>query len=167
MKKLAVIILMTFGLFLTAHADTWKWTDAYGDVHYVSTMTTIYTWLDEEGRVHYSDKPEHADAVSVELVWVSSAEHTVEQSAYGEGGDGEGAKTPERKIDPNESPAERLVRESAEAYYCKRATEIHNAYRNAPNLYRTNDGGEKEYLTEEEAAATLAHTEATVAQLCR
>ncbi len=161
MKKLAVIILTTFGLFLTAHADTWKWIDAYGDVHYVSTMKTIYTWLDEEGRVHYSDKPEHADAVSVELVWVSSVD-----LADAAGSAGEGAKAPERKIDPNETPSDRLEREAAEAYYCKRATEIYDAYRNAPNLYKTSGDGEKEYLTEEETAATLAATQAKVSKLC-
>ena len=152
---------MTFGLFLTAHADTWKWIDVYGDVHYVSTMTTIYTWLDEEGRVHYSDKPEHADAVSVELVWVSSAD-----LADAAGSAGEGAKTPERKIDPNEMPGDRLEREAAEAYYCKRATEIYDSYLNAPKLYKTNDDGEKVYLTEEEATATLAETQAKVSELC-
>ena len=160
MNKLAVIILMTFGLFLSAHADTWKWVDVYGDVHYVSTMTTIYTWLDEEGRVHYSDKPEHANAVSVELVWVSSADLGDAGSA------GEGAKTPERKIDPNETPSDRLEREAAEAYYCKRATEIYDSYLNASNLYKTNDDGEKVYLTEEESAATLADTQAKVSELC-
>ena len=152
---------MTFGLFLTAHADTWKWFDVYGDVHYVSTMTTIYTWLDEEGRVHYSDKPEHADAVSVKLVWVSSANLADENGAAGEG-----AKTPERKIDPNETPSDRLEREAAEAYYCKRATEIYDSYVNAPNLYKTNDEGEKVYLTEEEAATTLSDTQAKVSELC-
>ncbi len=152
---------MTFGLFLTAHADTWKWFDVYGDVHYVSTMTTIYTWLDEEGRVHYSDKPEHADAVSVELVWVSSAD-----LADAAGSAGEGAKIPERKIDPNETPSDRLEREAAEAYYCKRATEIYDSYLNAPKLYKTNDDGEKVYLTEEEATATLAETQAKVSELC-
>ena len=64
MKKLTAIIVLAFGLCLTASADVWKWVDAYGKTHFVDTMTTIYTWLDESGKVHYSDKPEHANAVS-------------------------------------------------------------------------------------------------------
>ena len=32
---------------------------------------------------------------------------------------------------------------------CKRATEAHDSYVNAPRLYRTNDDGEREYLDEE------------------
>ena len=71
MKKLTAIIVLAFGLCLTANADVWKWVDVYGKTHFVDTMTTIYTWLDEFGKVNYSDKPDHADAVSVELVWHS------------------------------------------------------------------------------------------------
>lgn len=161
MKKLTAIIVLAFGLCLTANADVWKWVDVYGETHYVSTMTTIYTWLDEEGRVHYSDRPEHADAVSVELVWVSSGDLADEKRS-----DGEGAKTPKRMVDPNETEFDSLEREAAEAYYCKRAREIYDSYVNAPNLYKTNVDGEKEYLTEEATAAILAETEAKVAELC-
>jgi len=161
MKKLAAIIVLASGLCLTANADVWKWIDVYGETHYVSTMTTIYTWLDEEGKVHYSDKPEHADAISVELVWVSSDVFEDE-----EGFDGEGAKTPKKMVDPNESEFDRLEREAAEAYYCKRAKQIYDSYMSAPNLYKTTADGEKEYLSEAEAAATLADTEAKVAELC-
>ena len=161
MKNVIAIIVLAFGLCLTASADVWKWIDVYGDVHYVSTMTTIYTWLDDEGKVHYSDKPEHADAVSVELVWVSQGDFQAEAGA-----DGEGAKTPEKIVDPNETEFDRLERQAAEAYYCKRAKQIYDSYVGAPHLYKTNAQGEKEYLTDEEAAATLADTEAKVAQLC-
>ncbi len=162
MKKLTVIIVLAFGICPVANADIWKWVDVYGETHFVSTMTTIYTWLDEYGKVNYSDKPEHADALSVELVW-----HSTGDIDEDEGSDGQGTTIPEEKIDPNETPSDRLEREAAEAYYCKRAKEIYDSYSNAPKLYKTNDEGEKVYLTEEEAAATLADTEARVAQLCR
>ena len=58
-------------------------------------------------------------------------------------------------------------REAADAYYCKRATEIFESYLNAPRLYRTNDTGEREYLSEKEAAATIAETKARMNELCR
>ena len=145
-----------------ANADVWKWVDVYGKTHFVDTMTTIYTWLDESGKVYYSDKPEHADAISVELVWHSSG-----GLDNREGSDGAGATHPEKEIDPNESVSDRFEREAAEAYYCKRATEIYNSYVNAPKLYKTSADGEKEYLSEEEAAETLAETEARVAELCK
>jgi hypothetical protein len=45
--------------------------------------------------------------------------------------------------------------------------EIFESYQDAPRLYRTNEAGEREYLTEKEAAATIAETEAQVNELCR
>ena len=58
-------------------------------------------------------------------------------------------------------------REQAEAYYCKRATEIYDSYLNAPQLYRTNEKGEREYLSKKEAAATIAETKAKRDELCQ
>jgi hypothetical protein len=66
----------------------------------------------------------------------------------------------------DETPGERAERQEAEAYYCKRATEIHDSYENAPRLYRTNDAGEREYLSEEAANETLAETKSKMDDLC-
>lgn len=68
---------------------------------------------------------------------------------------------------PGETGADRREREEAEAYYCKRAEEIYDTYKNAPRLYRTLDSGERQYLTEKEAEAQLAETAARVEELCR
>ena len=67
---------------------------------------------------------------------------------------------------PGETAEERAEREKAEAYYCKRATEIYDSYKNAPQLYRTNEAGEREYLSKKEAAATIAETKAKMDELC-
>ena len=53
---------------------------------------------------------------------------------------------------PGETAADREQRMQAEAYYCKRATEIYDSYINAPALYKTAADGEKTYLSDEEAA---------------
>jgi hypothetical protein len=161
MKKLIAFIVLGFGLSPIANADVWKWMDAHGDTHYVDTNTPIYTWLDEDSKVHYSDKPDHPNAVAVQLVWHSAGSVAdVEESGNGEGG------SREDPVDPNETEEKRQEREQAEAYYCKRATEIYESYVNAPQLYKTNDAGEKAYLSEEEAAATIAETKAKVDERC-
>ena len=72
MKNFLAILVLTLGFCAAAQADVWMWVDADGKTHFVDTNTPIYTWVDETGRIHYSDKPGHEDAVSVELVWVSS-----------------------------------------------------------------------------------------------
>ena len=161
MKKVTAIIGLALGLCLSAKADVWKWVDAYGETRYVDTMTTIYTWLDDYGKVHYSDHPEHENAVSVELVW-----HSTDNLSDSESTDSQTGTSRGKEIDPNETVDERIEREMAEAYYCKRAREIYDSYVNAPQLYKTNADGQKEYLSNEEAEATLSKTKARVAELC-
>jgi hypothetical protein len=158
MKKLLVVAVLTLGFGMAAQADVWKWVDAEGKTHFVDTNTAIYTWVDESGRVHYSDKPDHEDAVSVALVWVSngSLEDVASEDESGSG-----------YAYAGETPEERAEREQAEAYYCKRATEIYDSYVNAPRLYKTNENGEREYLSKEEAAKTIAETRAQKDENCR
>ena len=157
MKTLFAILVLTMGLSVPAAADVWKWVDASGKTHFVDTMKPIYTWLDEFGKRHYADTPGHEDAVSVQLVWHSGG--TLD--------DVEDAESDDGYAYPGETAEERAEREAADAYYCKRATEIFESYVNAPRLYRTNDAGERHYLTEKEAAATIAETKAKMTELCR
>lgn len=156
MKKIVVLAALA-GFFNVAHADVWMWTDAKGDTHFVDTNTPIYTWVDESGDVHFSDTPDHEDAVSVELVWV--ADGTLEELESGEDESGSAY--------PGETAEDRLEREQAEAYYCKRATEIYESYVNAPRLYKTSEEGERVYLSKEEAAKTIAETRAQKDEMCR
>lgn len=163
MNRLVATLLLVLGVCASAQADVWKWVDALGKTHFVDTITPIYTWVDEFGKVHYSDTPGHEDAVSVELVWHSKGSldevaTTSDESA--ESGSGAYAY-------PGETAEERAEREKAEEYYCKRANEIYESYVNAPQLYRTNEAGEREYLNKKDVAATLADTKAKRDELCR
>jgi len=158
MKKLIFATIVGLGFCVTANADIWMWTDTNGNTHFVNTSTAIYTWFDENGRVHFADTPGDESAVLVDLVWHStgdldgSGEPEVQQAAKNEY--------------PDETEAERNEREMAEAYYCKRATEIYDSYKNAPQLYKTNENGKREYLSDEDVTATLADTKARVDELC-
>ncbi|NIL94426.1 MAG: DUF4124 domain-containing protein [Woeseiaceae bacterium] len=160
MQRLITSIFVLLGFCTAADADVWKWVDANGKTHFVDTMKPIYTWIDEFGKVHYSDTPGHEDAVSVELVWHSPG--TLDDVEGEEGEDQSGAYA-----DPGETAEERAEREQAEAYYCKRATEIYDSYVNAPQLYRTSESGEREYLSKAEGDAIIAETKAKVDELCR
>lgn len=158
MKRSITAILFLLGVSATAGADVWKWVDANGDTHYVDTMTPIYTWLDDSGKVHYSDKPEHENAVSVKLVW-----HSPGTLANAEP---EAAAAADEEAYPGETAEDRAERLRARAYHCKRATEIYDSYVNAPQLYRTDETGERVFLSKEEAAATIAETKARRDKYC-
>lgn len=159
MKRFLVLIVLLAGLSVAAQADVWKWVDAEGRTHFVDTNTPIYTWVDEQGDVHYSDTPGHEDAVAVQLMWVSKGTLADLEGDSDQSGSG--------STYPGETPEERAEREQAEAYYCKRATEIYESYVNAPRLYKTNESGEREYLSKEEAAKTIAETRAQKDEHCR
>jgi hypothetical protein len=140
----------------SAVADIWKWVDGDGKMHFVDTKTSIYTWQ-EDGKTFYSDKPDHEDAIAVQLVWVSQGTLDNMDSA---------AASSDGYAFPGETPDERAEREDAEAYYCKRAAEIYDSYKNAPRLYKTNSAGDREYLSKEDAQVMLSETKSQMDDLC-
>ena len=160
MKCLVTILVFLLAFCGNANANIWKWVDAFGKTHFVDTMTPIYTWVDEWGKVHYADKPEHEDAVSVQLVWHSTESIDDMSATEDESGSAGYAY-------PGETAEDRAERERAQAYYCKRATEIYESYVNAPQLYRTNDDGEREYLSKKDSAMTIAETRTKRDELCK
>jgi opacity protein-like surface antigen len=157
MKKFLIACLLVTILSTSVNADVWRWVDAEGRTHFVDTDTAIYTWTDEFGKHHYSDTPDHEDAVSVVLFW--HAPGSVEDL-------GKDSETEDGYAYPGETNEDRAKREAAEAYYCKRATEIYESYINAPQLYRTSEDGEREYLSKKDAAKAIAETRARKDELC-
>jgi len=155
MKPIALLVLVC-GLCATAHADIWMWVDEFGETHFVSTNRPIYTWLDG-GEVTFSDKPEHPNAQRVELAWHSSGNLPDAETAV---------VSRDRNAIPGETAAEATERRAAEAYYCSQAMDILETYQTAPQLFRTDENGEREYLSVSEAAATLVETQAKVDDLC-
>ncbi len=160
MNKFLTICVLTFGVCQTANADIWKWVDAFGKTHFVSTMKPIYTWVDEFDNVHYADKPEHQDAIAVQIVWHSKG--TIDET----GEPGDESETDEFAF-PGETEEQRAERKQAESYYCQRATEIYESYVNAPQLYRTDESGEREFLSKADVAQTIADTRAKKESLCK
>jgi hypothetical protein len=169
MTRLHTLLVLLLGLSSPALADIWKWLDADGNTHFVNTDTPIYTWIDDYGKRHYSDTPDHEDAVSVELIWHSegSLEDLENEGGGKESDGGDSGKESGGYAYPGETAEQRAERESAEAYYCKRATEVYDSYVKAPRLYRNSDAGEREYLNEQEAEATVAEMKLKMEQLCR
>ncbi len=157
MTYLKLAIFLTLLCAGSASADIWKWVDVDGETHLVDTKVSIYTWVDETGKAYYSDTPDHEDAVAIQLVWVSKGSLESITAAI--------AKKSDDGI-PGETEDQRVAREGAEAYYCKRATEIYESYKNAPRLYKTNDAGEREFLSDADAKVTLGETKTKMDDLC-
>ena len=136
MRRLHTLLVLLLGLSSPALADVWKWVDTQGRTHFVDTDTPIFTWVDDEGKRYYSDTPDHEDAVSVELVWHSEGTVADLDTDGGASGDDDDKESGGYAY-PGETAEQRAEREAAEAYYCKRATEIaatvpHERRRRAP-----------------------------------
>ena len=159
MTRLLAISLLLFGFASAADADIWRWVDANGDTHFVDSNRPIYTWRDHYGKVHYADKPDHEDAIKVQLVWHAKGSlDEVDSESPG--------KQDDANAYANETPEQRAERQAAEAYYCKRANEILESYLGAPQLYRTGASGEREILSDAEMAATIADAKSKTKELC-
>lgn len=159
MNKLLIACALTLAFTPAANADIWKWVDADGNTHLVDSQRPIYTWIDEHGKRHYADQPGHEDAISVQLVWHSQGDlEAVDESDSATSGSGYAY--------PGETAEERAERERAEDYYCKRATEIYESYLNAPQLFETDENGNRKYLSKSEAAQTIAETKQQKDALC-
>ena len=145
-------------LSVPAMADVWMWKDQLGKTHFVDTARPIFTWLGDDGRVHFSDMPDHANAVAVQLVWHSSG--SLDDLD-------EDAETDPEALRAAETVDEREARLQAQALYCERVTQIHDSYKNAPRMYRTNENGEREYLKNYEVRRAIREVAAVMKQACK
>ena len=125
-----------FGLCVTANADIWK-------------------WVDEDGNVHFGDTPAHESAMTAELVTYAHDRRSARTNA-----------SRNKDIHPEGTAGEEQAGQDAQAFYCNRAKEIYRSYADAPRLYRTNEDGQREYLSDQETAAALANAEASVTEWC-
>ncbi len=156
-RNVLIFLALMLALSSAARADVWRWVDAEGNTHYVDSNRAIWTWSDEQGKSFYSDKPDHENAIRVQLVWHSSGSLDDVASS--------GASADEPAY-PGETADERAQREAVVAHNCQRATEILESYENAPALYRTDENGKRHVLTEKEYAAELADAKEKTRFLC-
>lgn len=136
-------------------ADVWKWVDPLGNTRYVETLRPVFTWV-VDGKVFFSDLPAHEDAIAVQLVWhsrgnIADLDENGRSSA----------------TDEPETPEEAAVRLEAEKKYCKRITEIHDSYVNAPRMYRVNEQKEREYLSDGEIRKAIREISAVKKSACK
>ena len=142
MKELIVTIALLIGLSCTASAEVWK-------------------WVDENGNVHYGDRPQNASSEGITL-----ARYTPSASASRSSGQSRMNASPDTKASSAGNATESADGKKAREYYCNQASEIYDSYSKAPRLYKTNAEGQREYLSDKEAAALLAETKAKVTEWC-
>lgn len=130
----------------------------------------IYTWVDEEGVVHYSDQPrsdkaetsniksKRTDNAAAQRALAAALELKEEQTKrFYDKRNGTEGQEPER----SEEQIAEFNRRNCEAARSKQGE-----FAEARRFYKLDENGAKAYLTEEEIAAALADVEAAIAQYC-
>jgi len=130
----------------------------------IPAADAVYRWVDEDGRVHFSDRPEGDDATAV----------TVETPAPIGDVDAERARRRRRLLEVYELERAERARAKAEATAeaetraarCKAAQVRARRYREARYLYDKNDAGERVVFDADERAELEDAAAAAVKKWC-
>lgn len=128
----------------------------------------VYRWVDDQGVVHFSDRPIDPRARPTGMYFESTDPDELQKRLMRE----EYGQNQEAVADAEqaESAAEAATRKAEEArtrdLQCNAARERFNVYTTAPRLYETLPGGERRYLTEDELASAREQARADVEKWC-
>ena len=126
----------------------------------------VYRWVDEQGNVHYGDRPP-SKKDSTELEVKSTPAPAPEDAARR-------AKT-QRLLDAIATERERKEQATAKAeadqakqeHNCRRARRQVEFYERANTVFRQDTDGERHYLSETERTEVLAKAKRMVSKWCR
>lgn len=132
-----------------------------------AAASEVYKWVDDHGRVHYTDRvPGDAQAAD-----------TLELREPAATGDGQRARQDKQRRLLEAFEAERMEREEAEARAraeaqeragrCERARRELAAVEQASLVYTRGQDGERRYMSDEERARATSQTRAWIAKWCR
>jgi hypothetical protein len=130
----------------------------------------VFRWVDEQGVVHYSDRPIDPRARATGITFQPTDPARIReqelrqweqqnQAAESARDEQEGAVD---ALEANKKAQEARIRQLE----CKAARERYETYTTAPRLYESLPGGERRYLTDEEFSAARSQAEADVETWC-
>jgi len=127
----------------------------------------IYKWTDEDGNVHYEDRPvgktdmEHVDVLS------RNTDNTVVQARLDSDRERRAAARQVASEAPKEMTKAEIRAEQQERQgKCQEYRDQLQAFLRSSRLYKEEDGGERQYLSEEEVMAARSRVEGQIQEYC-
>ena len=127
----------------------------------------IYKWTDEDGNVHYEDRPvgktdmEHVDIVS------RNTDNTVVQARVDADREARAARRQVASEAPPEMTKEDLRAEQQERQEkCQMYRDRLQAFLRSTRLYEEDDGGDRNYLSDDEVMAARTKVEGQIQEYC-
>ncbi|MEO0615050.1 MAG: DUF4124 domain-containing protein [Pseudomonadota bacterium] len=137
---------------------------------FASASAEIYTWVDENGVVHYADQPQHKDAQRSEIdsdrTDAGDAQRRLESAVALNTAQREAFNEARSETDPNDlvAQAERTVELRRQS--CEAARSKLQQFAQARRLYTLDEEGAKVYLDEDQTLAARAEVQAAVSEHC-
>ncbi len=130
----------------------------------------IYKWVDEQGNVHYGDRPATADGASPEVVALTyrRTDSGAVQKRVAAHGEAEATREEQRaaRADEKKAAADQAAEAEAKQKRCDTYRARLESFVQSRRLYREDDKGEREYLDETETNAARQRVEELVAENC-
>lgn len=132
---------------------------------------TVYRAVDELGNPAFTDRPEEyaaAEAISITIAG-SDSKRVVRQQAdvtSEDEDDGDDVAASIRAQHAAEDAAEMAQEQDVKAANCDKAKTRFGKYKSARRLFRQNDSGDKEFLSDEETDTARADASRSVDQWC-
>lgn len=128
----------------------------------------IYKWTDDDGNVHYEDRP--TGAPSEERIDISyrRTDNTVVQKRIGARHDAQSAREEAKSVAAaaEKEAAENAAAEAERKQACERSRARLDSYLQARRLYRTDASGERVYLDDSQREEARRKAEEQIAEFC-
>lgn len=143
-------------------------TSAFADEPYDWTDDGVYKWTDEDGNVHFGDRPTgEPTAERLKLTYNRTDAEKLENRIQGEREVAESLQEARAAEIEEERVAEeeRLAAEENQAR-CESSRAKLNEMRAAPRIYRTDEAGERFFLNDVQRAESIARSESAIEENC-
>jgi hypothetical protein len=132
----------------------------------LSLRAEVYKWVDEQGRVHFSDRPDAGESTGIKIKEQPAAQPSDGQSdrqqkmqrmldVYAE-------ERAEKKEARQKQQAEREKRKQ----YCAHARDRYKSHIRASGIYDLGSDGKRRYLSEEERARHIKRMKSEIDRWC-
>ena len=133
----------------------------------LATAGEIYKWTDENGNVHYEDRPVGTTGMERVDIVSQNTDNTVVQARLDAD---RKARAASRQV-ASEAPAEMTKEEMraeqlARQEKCQQYRSQLESFLRSQRLYKEDDAGEREYLSEDEIMAARSRVEGQIQEYC-
>ena len=139
---------------------------------YSSSFAGVYKWTDENGQVHYGERPMNADAEKIKIRQNETTKPRIATKAEDEDGKNSDSKNPDGKDDKKTAekapePVEPTISKKEKRKLCAQAKSDIASISSRGRMREINKKGEYNYLSEKQRQQRLSAAKKKLREYCR